>query len=355
MLSAAEKKSRVRMLLITSALRPVVDWALSTPLKTQLIVPMARQMMVETAEANGIQWREAVNWIEKLEKWETDDVEVPEYYRAAFHGYERGNLCWEAAFEQEVASAAVGARNYPRGGELAFRGAFESAFDMLGASAEGVVVDLGCGTGTSTRLLAKKHPHATKVVGVDLSPYMIDVARRLGRGVPGTDWVVDVEPDSRVSFECADIARLPFEDGSVDVCQLSLVVHELPPEETRLVLQECARVLKPGTGQLWLCEMDFDTAGFTKLRNNPVLFAFIKSTEPYLDEYAAYNARGIIDDIVSLGTFADVRLRAATGRHFALVATAGHGPPTITDLRQETALPDTHLATFETRATDKDA
>lgn len=342
---------KMKMVTALEALRPVVDWALSTPLKDQVIVPMARQMMVDTAEANGIRWREAVDWIQQLETWEAEDVEVPAYYRAAFHGYNRGNLCWEAAFEQEVASAAVGARNYPRGGEPAFRGAFESAFESLGARvpADGVVADLGCGTGTSTRLLAQKYARAGSVVGVDLSPHMVQVARRLGRGVSGADWVADVESDPRVSFRCADVARLPFEDGSVDVCQLSLVVHELPPAETRRVLRECARVLKPGTGQLWLCEMDFDTAGFTKLRKNPVLFAFIKSTEPYLDEYAAYNARGIIDDIVDLGSFADVRLRAATGRHFALVATCGNAPTAVEDLREDTALPDTHLATFVTR------
>eukprot|EP00966_Prymnesium_polylepis_P244493 5655047-Prymnesium_polylepis.1 len=44
-----------------------------------------------------------------------------------------------------------------------------------------------------------------------------------------------------------------------------LVVHELPPSATREIAAEALRVLRPG-GQMWLCEMDFDTEGFAKLR-----------------------------------------------------------------------------------------
>lgn len=39
---------------------------------------------------------------------ETSSVEVPDYYVKPFHAYSDGNLCWEAAWEQHLASKAVG-------------------------------------------------------------------------------------------------------------------------------------------------------------------------------------------------------------------------------------------------------
>jgi hypothetical protein len=100
--------------------------------------------------------------------------------------------------------------------------------------------------------------------------------------------------------------------------------------------------------------MDFQSDGFAALRANPLLFSLIRATEPYLDEYADYQPQ-LPADLVSIG-FGPVRLAAATGRHFALVATkpsstqqASGGVGTIDDRRAETAKPDTHLKTWESR------
>ena len=155
----------------------------------------------------------------------------------------------------------------------------------------------------------------------------------------------------------ADIAATGLADGSVDVVCLSLVIHELPPAATRAVCAEAYRILRPDVGQLWITEMDFDTEGFRKLRGNPLLFSFIRATEPYLDEYADYQAApaaGVPRDLVALG-FDRVTLTAATGRHFALVATkpaagdARAAACTIDDRREQNAKPDTHLRTGEAK------
>ena len=70
--------------------------------------------------------------------------------------------------------------------------------------------------------------------------------------------------------------------------------------------------------------MDFDTEGFSKLRANPLLFALIRSTEPYLDVYADYQTSRIGDqpalahDLSEVG-FGEVKLAAAVRQR--------HSPP----------------------------
>lgn len=331
---------------------------LKSPLYKRVMVPWSRQMMIDTAAANGVPWASSVDWLRAQRDWSSMDVEtadIPGYYRAPFHAYEEGNLCWEAAFEQEVASKAVGARNYPAfgaDGEDAFRGAFDAAFVEAGARVPdgAVVVDIGSGTGHSTRRLAAQFPKAASFLGVDRSPYFVAVARELPT-IDGTGehWVNDVSGDERVSFSCADGAALPVADGTVDVCVLSLVVHELPPAATAAIVAEAYRVLRTG-GQLWVGEMDFETDGYKKLRASPA-YAFIRATEPYLDVYADFGASGVARAAVDAG-FSAVRAVAATGRHYALVADKrdGGGDATIDDRREETAKPDTHLKTWESRA-----
>ena len=107
---------------------------LKTPVYKNLLVPASRNMMINTAKENGVPWADAVAWIRGATTWELDDdadVAVPAYYRQPFHAYEPGNLCWEAAWEAEVAGRAVGARNYPAfgaEGEEAFRAVWKSNF-----------------------------------------------------------------------------------------------------------------------------------------------------------------------------------------------------------------------------------
>lgn len=367
--------------------RRALNVLFDSPLFSQLVVPQARATMVRTAEANGIPWTESLRWIRSAGAWTDaqarlpEGVAVPAYYRAPFHAYDLGNLCWEAAMEQELAGKAVGARNFPDAPdpEEAFRQAFERALLGLGAACPdgGAIVDLGCGTGTSTRRLARAWPRASEVVGVDLSPYMVAVGAKLlelepttraagsepaaaGAGgspsAPGATWVSSVRRDARVRLACADLCATRLPGGSFDVASLSLVLHELPPSAARAAFCEAARLLRPG-GQLLISEMDFETDGYRTLRANPLLYALVRSTEPYLDAYAEYQTAGMADDLFRAG-FGAVRLAAATGRHFALIATrAGDeaGPPgrrVLDDRRRETAKADTHLRTWQSKSAD---
>jgi SAM-dependent methyltransferase len=101
----------------------------------------------------------------------------------------------------------------------------DAALDRL-SSPPRRVLDLGTGTGKAARVVAKRFPQ-TEVVGVDLSPAMIEEARKV---LPG-------ELSGRVCFEVADASRLPFEDGSFD---LVVLLNMIP------FFGELARVTAPG-------------------------------------------------------------------------------------------------------------
>jgi SAM-dependent methyltransferase len=71
------------------------------------------------------------------------------------------------------------------------------------------VLDLGTGTGKAAQLVAERFPSA-EIAGVDLSPAMVDEARRLlPAGLGG-----------RVRFEVGDASALPFADGTFDLVVL---------------------------------------------------------------------------------------------------------------------------------------
>lgn len=100
------------------------------------------------------------------------------------------------------------------------------------------VVDLGCGGGLDVLLAAAKVGPTGKAIGIDMTPEMIDLARRnAARADQGS-------PLANVEFHLATIDRLPLPDASVD-CVLSNCVINLAPDK-RAVFREIARVLKPG-------------------------------------------------------------------------------------------------------------
>src|SRR5262245_34685678 len=97
-----------------------------------------------------------------------------------------------------------------------------------------VVVDLGCGGGLDVFLAAARVGPAGKAVGIDMTPEMIDRARR-NAAKQGL---------ANVEFHRATIDNLPLPDASAD-CIISNCVINLAPDK-RAVFREIFRVLKPG-------------------------------------------------------------------------------------------------------------
>ncbi|MCK4547882.1 MAG: methyltransferase domain-containing protein [Candidatus Eisenbacteria sp.] len=93
------------------------------------------------------------------------------------------------------------------------------------------VLDLCCGMGITTTVLAE---HGARVSGMDISPRMIEIARR-NLSVHGVDDRADVSAMSAEALE--------FEDETFDLLFGFVGLHHLQPE---LAGREAARVLKPG-------------------------------------------------------------------------------------------------------------
>ena len=155
-------------------------------------------------------------------------------------------------------------------------------------------MDLGCGTGTSSRRLAATYPQASKVIGVDLSPYFLTVARR----APDAKLLgaAEQEAAARVEYSFNDITDTQLPAASVHLVSVCLVIHELPAERTAAVFREAFRLLVPG-GTMAIMEMDPEAPGFEKLRSNAMLFSLIRSTEPFLDQYFELASKGQIEEL----------------------------------------------------------
>ncbi len=98
------------------------------------------------------------------------------------------------------------------------------------------VLDIGCGTGWLTGLLAENFPQIT---GIDSSAILLDHAKK---NYP------------KATFVLGDINnKLPFTDGQFDLAAASLVLHDLP--NLKITFQEISRIIKPG-GSLFVIELN---------------------------------------------------------------------------------------------------
>ncbi|MGM7645570.1 class I SAM-dependent methyltransferase [Nocardia sp. JW2] len=98
------------------------------------------------------------------------------------------------------------------------------------ATAGATVVDLGTGPGKLLAHIATRRPDLT-LHGLDLSPHMIDIARRNLAG-------------HRADLTVGDVTDLPYPDASVDLIVSSLSMHEWP--DLPAAFREIRRVLRPG-------------------------------------------------------------------------------------------------------------
>jgi ubiquinone/menaquinone biosynthesis C-methylase UbiE len=96
------------------------------------------------------------------------------------------------------------------------------------------VVDIGSGAGIDCLLAAQKVGPEGKVIGIDMTPVMIEKSRKNAREAGFQN----------VDFRLGDAEKMPVEDGTADWIVSNCVIN-LSPDKLR-VFQEAYRVLKPG-------------------------------------------------------------------------------------------------------------
>ncbi len=101
------------------------------------------------------------------------------------------------------------------------------------------VLDVATGTGS---LAIELSDSAKKVVGIDLSSKMLEVAEKK-------------RSNNNLAFLKMDASKMNFDDEEFDIVTISLGLHDMPLEIRTLVLEEVKRVLKKD-GKLFILEHD---------------------------------------------------------------------------------------------------
>jgi len=123
-----------------------------------------------------------------------------------------------------------------------------------------IVLDLGSGAGFDSFLAAKKVADYGKVIGVDMTPEMIEKSTELSKKFGYKN----------VEFKLADIDNLPFEDEFFDKIISNCVIN-LAPDKLK-VFKEAYRVLKK-TGKMYVSDIVLLEELTDEQRNNEELIA----------------------------------------------------------------------------------
>ncbi|MHB1424877.1 MAG: arsenite methyltransferase [Gemmataceae bacterium] len=162
-----------------------------------------------------------------------------------------------------------------------------------------VVVDLGCGGGLDVLLAAPKVGPAGKAIGIDMTPEMIERARRNAASLGLAN----------VEFHLTTIDKLPLADASVD-CVISNCVINLAPDK-RAVFREVFRVLKPG-GRLAVSDIALKRPLPDDMANNLLAYVgCIAGAVPIADyerdlRQAGFEAVQVVDTGKDLNAYAKV-------------------------------------------------
>jgi ubiquinone/menaquinone biosynthesis C-methylase UbiE len=226
---------------------------------------------------------ESIDWQQESDRFRRADVTIPAYYSSQnFHGIEKGYLNPGAAVSYDPVTQYV----LPPNETLVRQG----LLDRIRVKPRRIL-DLGCGTGSTTLMLKQAFPQA-QVIGLDLSPYMLvraeDKASKAG---------LDIQ------LRHGNAEHTGFPDASFDLVTASLLFHETPPAVTQAILLECFRLLTVG-GEVLILDGSQKT-----LRNLDWLNNIFE--EPYIRDFAA----GSVDAWMGKAGFEAVQTDEIWGIH----------------------------------------
>lgn len=128
------------------------------------------------------------------------------------------------------------------------------------------VLDLGCGAGADAFVASRLVGPSGRVIGVDMTPEQLEVARR--NVAPVTANLGYAEPN--VAFLDGHIEEIPAEDASVDVVISNCVINL--STDKRAVFAEINRVLRPG-GEFYISDIVADRRVPARLQADELLWS----------------------------------------------------------------------------------
>jgi ubiquinone/menaquinone biosynthesis C-methylase UbiE len=217
---------------------------------------------------------------------ENKTVYYPKYFLKPFHGYEKGNMNWEAAKEGEGATISMSVNYWknvsPEESELWLRTNYTNTIKNYILDKPDYILDVGSSFGIGTEFL-KLAFNESNVQGLDLSPYFVAISsfRSSLR-------------QNKISFIHANAEEIPLPENSLDLVTVQYLFHEVPMVPTQTILNEIYRVLKPnGT----IAVIDLDPNRLKKGLNTNIFrkWAF-EVTEPHIYEYYNSNMTSMMNN-----------------------------------------------------------
>jgi ubiquinone/menaquinone biosynthesis C-methylase UbiE len=203
----------------------------------------------------------SIDWEKQSNRFQRADVIIPSYYSSyRFRGMEGGYLNPKVVVSYDPIIQYLLPPN-----ETLVRQAVIDAIKVKPRR----ILDLGCGTGSTTLMLKQAFPQA-EVIGLDLSAYMLVMAEQKATKA-GLDIV----------WRHGNAEKTAFPNAAFDLITISLLFREIPTAVSQAIIQECFRLLVVG-GQVLI--LDSNQKALSQLEWLNDVFQ-----EPYLGEYAAFN------------------------------------------------------------------
>lgn len=230
-------------------------------LENPTLLPFLRLLVRIFIGQENLRLYDTIDWKQASNRFLTSDYTYPEYYSSKdFHGIKRGYLNEIAPVTYDAVTRFAAPPN-----ETKIR---QQAIEYIQGKPKRIL-DLGCGTGSSTLKLKQAFPEA-EVIGLELSPYMLVIAEYKGK-----------KADLVIRWQQGLAEATNFNDEEFDLVTASFLFHETPTHICCAILEESMRLLKPG-GQIIILD-----GNQKKLRHTDWLINLFK--EPYSKVYAAGN------------------------------------------------------------------
>ena len=262
---------------------------------SNLLKDKARKWFIKRAERKGIKWNEYLEkykdpsvfskLIEIKNELENTTIVYPNYFLRPFHGYDEGNMNWQASMEGEGATISMSVNYWqttPENSETWLRGNFTNSIKNYINVEPKNIIDIGSSLGLGTAFIKDAFPKS-KVTGLDLSPYFISTGKYLATLY-----------DKDIDFIHANAEEIPLNDKTFDMITVQFLFHEVPTKPTQTILNELYRVLEPG-GTIAIIDLDQE-----RLKEGLNVNVFRKwafeVTEPHIFEYYQANIISLLEN-----------------------------------------------------------